>query len=737
MMKHWKLIGASVTLLALTMSPGMTWAEGTEILSPAAIPLASGSGLAIGGTGLFESVNEETFVNVDGAISVVVPGNAVVTQTLLYWLSEYYPQTGPDATLTVNGIDVVGTPIGGPTNFFSVVEFEAFRADITGLGLVGAGNNVLTITGATSSFRSTGAGVLVVYDDGTASDLQVQDGLDLAYWRLAPPLDTTEPVYFAFEPADSLRIARIPVMVGSVGDGRPNVTQVTVGDVVSRYFNLFTSLDGEQWDTQVLLVDVPAGVSTISLQLLSESDGSTRNPASLAWIASGIAIEFPAPPQDCTPCSGKVDELTLRYTGSTSNANIVVEQKKAESGSNVVFSGTVQPGGTFTFTGKDKQGTLGTEISIFVNGVLNTKIHTSCSVPIGPGLVSGDFTVVSGSSRNGGLLCPIEGGEGEGEGEGEGDCDCEGKVDSLTLRYTGSTPGAHVIVEQRKPAAGSGVVFDGVLQPGDEFSFVGKDKQGTLHTEISIFVDGVLNTKIHTSCSVPIGPGLISGSFVVVAGTSRANGALCPVEGGGEGEGEGEGETDACAAGKPQVLQMLYVGGGCGDSSHTQDASNVTCVGTTRNDAAVRIVVSDKKKVTDLQGDKARIFFDGVVALGQGFEIDATAGGQTRLKAETTVFVFDMGNLLLHQVTFHTSCSQPLLIGDRFGGVQIDGFLADKGVDPTTAEVEEVRVEVIPVLLCGPAGAQTKGSGDLLVIFFAAAGLLAFAARKTVVRGDV
>ena len=51
---------------------------------------------------------------------------------------------------------------------------------------------------------------------------------------------------------------------------------------------------------------------------------------------------------------------------------------------------------------------MGTEITIFVNGEFNTKIHTSCSQPIYPGLVFGDFTVVSGSSRNGGNLveCP-------------------------------------------------------------------------------------------------------------------------------------------------------------------------------------------------------------------------------------------------------------------------------------------------------------------------------------------
>ena len=47
---------------------------------------------------------------------------------------------------------------------------------------------------------------------------------------------------------------------------------------------------------------------------------------------------------------------------------------------------------------------MGPFIEIWVNGVLATSIHTSCSEPIGPGLVSGDFEVVDGESLFGGPL---------------------------------------------------------------------------------------------------------------------------------------------------------------------------------------------------------------------------------------------------------------------------------------------------------------------------------------------
>ncbi|MFH1375030.1 MAG: SdrD B-like domain-containing protein [bacterium] len=106
---------------------------------------------------------------------------------------------------------------------------------------------------------------------------------------------------------------------------------------------------------------------------------------------------------DYGECDGKVTQLTIRYDGSIVNAHIVVKMKK----NLVVFDGIVQPGEQFTFVGADKHGTLGPETYYYVNGVLNTNIHTSCSQPIGPGLTKGDFTVIEGYSRHGGLLPPL------------------------------------------------------------------------------------------------------------------------------------------------------------------------------------------------------------------------------------------------------------------------------------------------------------------------------------------
>ena len=107
--------------------------------------------------------------------------------------------------------------------------------------------------------------------------------------------------------------------------------------------------------------------------------------------------------EECAECDGKVTQLTLSYNGSVVDALIRVEQKGKNGG--VVFEDIVQPGAEFTFSGIDKNGTLGTEISIYIGGTLNTKIHTSCSQPIGIGMVFGDFEIVAGESLKGGAFC--------------------------------------------------------------------------------------------------------------------------------------------------------------------------------------------------------------------------------------------------------------------------------------------------------------------------------------------
>ncbi len=126
--------------------------------------------------------------------------------------------------------------------------------------------------------------------------------------------------------------------------------------------------------------------------------------------------------RDCNVCDGKISTLTLKYMGMEENAQVVVKQRN---GGQVVYEGTVSADDEFTFVGADKKGTLSSEIIIFVNGAEATNIHTSCSQPIGPGLISGDFEVIAGESRNGGPLCPVEPGTTQDEDDKPKDENCE------------------------------------------------------------------------------------------------------------------------------------------------------------------------------------------------------------------------------------------------------------------------------------------------------------------------
>ncbi len=121
----------------------------------------------------------------------------------------------------------------------------------------------------------------------------------------------------------------------------------------------------------------------------------------------------PPPPETCGACMGKVTRLTLRYLGSIAGAHVHITSSRGPDTGVGIYDTTVSPGGTFEVVGPaigtgGFSGTLGTEVQIYVDGVENARMHTSCSQPIGPGLVRGDFEVIAGASKTGGALCPVD-----------------------------------------------------------------------------------------------------------------------------------------------------------------------------------------------------------------------------------------------------------------------------------------------------------------------------------------
>jgi hypothetical protein len=399
-------------------------ADGTETLGPPSVAVAAGTETAIAGVGLALSQ--------PGTINLTVPAGVTVKQVLLYW-SGYFKQAS-DApatmTITVAGNPVVGAKIGGPTFFYTGAYAATYRADVTGLKLVSPGANAISVGGLSFTKLNQGAGVLAILDRGTpAANIQVRDGTDTAFIDFASPRDTTVPQTFNFLAAATARQARLAIFAGSVFNKvfgapiRPNVVEVTVGGgPATSYFNLLGSNDGEEWDSLMLDVAIPAGATSLSVRLLSKDmTGTGELPASLVWVGASFAL----PPAQGTCCCalGKPQVLTMKYTGEGPGASnhaqaagkvVVVGDPKfagpvrilaldKEIGqlkkAHVWFDGTVALNGTFgidaTHAGKD-QLTTNTFVYIYNGGELlqSVQFHTSCSQPLRIGDQFGSLLLV-------------------------------------------------------------------------------------------------------------------------------------------------------------------------------------------------------------------------------------------------------------------------------------------------------------------------------------------------------
>ncbi|HEU0022490.1 MAG TPA: hypothetical protein VFR55_12595, partial [Dehalococcoidia bacterium] len=127
---------------------------------------------------------------------------------------------------------------------------------------------------------------------------------------------------------------------------------------------------------------------------------------------------------------------------------------------------------------------------------------------------------------------------------------------------------------------------------------------------------------------------------------------------------------DVCDTfGKPKQIKMRYTGDNV--LEHTQASGKVIISGQLSGQSPVYIIAS---KNSDGGGSK---FFDGTVNRGEQFVIDGTA---SKLGAQTYVLIYNhQGGARLKSINFHTSCSQPLVLGNRFGGIQLIGFSGEKG----------------------------------------------------------
>lgn len=142
------------------------------------------------------------------------------------------------------------------------------------------------------------------------------------------------------------------------------------------------------------------------------------NPAQTEYVVYDVACSIEgsgSSGDDCGTCPdediGQMKYLKLQYDGTTAKW-IKVKDNQCHS----LYWGEVQPGAEFEFYGVQNKQSMGPKIYLWtcVSGhwrycQFDCEIHTSCSVPIGPGQVWGSFTIIEAISKNDVVMCPIDG----------------------------------------------------------------------------------------------------------------------------------------------------------------------------------------------------------------------------------------------------------------------------------------------------------------------------------------
>jgi hypothetical protein len=365
----WVPLGAVLLLLVLGPRPAL--ADGTEELGPPLdVSIASGSGFVAAGVGVSHGGDGQP-----GTITIDVPGT--VQQALLYWeganlnLADFMPTM----EITVNGIAVTGDSIGGNTQFRTDFVTVSYRADIT--SLVDSGHNLLVIDELDFTQVNNGAGVLVIFDDGAPSEIEIRDGNDYAYRSDLPGgvLRTTEPQTFYFTASTDSRAAALSFFfaavegrVSTAGTPRPSTIEITVAGATTEIINELHSVDGEEWDTLDVDVTIPPGATELTVQAFSDDRANTgKLPASMVWVAAGLAIEGEdePDPEGCRFTGGVKDSFETadgvnKYrAGGQAGANTALPPQPKGEWTHRQQRG---PAGNFTFHGGTSSAPEGTEI---------------------------------------------------------------------------------------------------------------------------------------------------------------------------------------------------------------------------------------------------------------------------------------------------------------------------------------------------------------------------------------
>ena len=438
----------------------------------------------------------------------------------------------------------------------------------------------------------------------------------------------------------------------------------------------------------------------------------------------------PAPPvPGADDCQGKVIRMDLEYTGDDCSATTNDQEGSAECSGDpastapvsIIYTGkdpdkiTVSPdsgimvGDTFSIvaTGRAELH-ADTKLEISDNtGVLQSlKIHTSCSKALNVGDQFGSMKVVELETTEGGIatldLNPDEGTACLPPDFPEG-TPCDSRLIEAVFEYTGL--GCEPLLNpQDGKAACAGdpagkepvsIVYTGKdpdkitvspasgIKVGDtvRITATGRDE---LHADTSLQISddtGVLQSlKIHTSCSQPLALGDEFGSLRLVEFTTKDGGTKaiadpnvpiflqeCVVP---------AAPPEPHCTSRVRALTIRYLGGACSESLHTQ-GDKAQCSG---EDPVADVSITFTK-----DADKFSTTPNSGISIGDMFTIAKNDGGDfpSEIKFDAT------GTGGTQSLMIHTSCSQPLNLGDQFGAFGVFSMdLKDEGIVSLGGQIE-------------------------------------------------
>lgn len=277
-----------------------------------------------------------------GSRSFTVNIGGPVQAALLYWAGRDRPcpQSGgacvipfqpyKDQVIRLDSTLITGTVIGTegqPVSGGGPINNIGYLADVTALVQAkGTGLQTFTVRdGNTASnlFRWNGVSLLVFYTDPADTAIWrviSYHGLDFAYGADPTPGPTrvTDPVTFNHGVDAVARQARLHIFVGDSVPGRPDRIDISNNPSL---VNTLDSSDGNAWDSDAIVVNIPAGVGSTTVQLFSAPPN--MNPDSMLWSLGLLRLPMPAGPNEqppggttgCTPGYWKNHEDSWAGTG--------------------------------------------------------------------------------------------------------------------------------------------------------------------------------------------------------------------------------------------------------------------------------------------------------------------------------------------------------------------------------------------------------------------------------------